>query len=54
LYVEGIELNVMVDTPLGVDVAIDSNEDGLAGVTELDAADAVDVPLALVAVTVNV
>jgi hypothetical protein len=37
-----------------VNVAIDSYEFGSAGVTELDAADAVDVPLAFVAVTVNV
>jgi hypothetical protein len=37
-----------------VNVAIDSYEFGSAGVTELDAADAVDVPLAFVAVTANV
>jgi hypothetical protein len=37
-----------------VNVAIDSYEFGSTGVTELDAADAVDVPLAFVAVTVNV
>jgi hypothetical protein len=48
-------LNVTVVAPLvGLIVAIESYELGVAGVTELDADDAVDVPLALVAVTVNV
>lgn len=40
--------------PVGVNVAIESNDVGTAGVTLLDAADAVDVPFAFVAVTVNV
>jgi hypothetical protein len=49
-----MELNVNVLTPDGFPVAIESNELGLTGVKELDAADAADVQLALVAVTVNV
>ena len=44
LYVLGIELNVIILLdPVPVAVAIDSNEVGTAGVTELDADDTSEV-----------
>ena len=42
LNVCGIELNAIVVEPPAFTVAIDSNDDGLAGVTLLDAADESD------------
>jgi hypothetical protein len=48
-----LKVNVL-EAPVPEIVAIDSNEGGSTGVIELEAADAIDVPFALVAVTVNV
>jgi hypothetical protein len=50
----GIELKVTDVPDVGANEAIESNEGGTLGVTLLDAAEAADVPLALVAVTINV
>jgi hypothetical protein len=54
LYPEGMMLKVIVFVPVPIAVAIDSNDDGNIGVTLLEAAEAAEVPLAFVAVTVNV